>query len=126
MKNWLLAVAAVGEALTGLVLLVYPPVVIKLLFGTDIAGIGELTSRFAGIALIALSVACWPYAALRSLYGMLTYSVLVTLYLLWIALTGEWIGLLLWPAILLHAVLTLLLARDSFKSREDETVVKAR
>ena len=60
MKNWVLTVAAVGEALTGLVLLAYPPIVIKLLFGADIAGIGVLTSRFAGVALIGLGVACWP------------------------------------------------------------------
>ena len=37
MKN-LLAVASVGEAITGLVLLVYPPIVVRLLFGAEIVG----------------------------------------------------------------------------------------
>jgi hypothetical protein len=110
MKHRVLAIAAAAEALTGLVLLVYPPIVIKLLFGTNIAGIGEVTSRFAGIALIALAVACWPCApASRALCGMLTYSSLATLGLLYLALTSEWKGALLWPAIVLHAILTLLL-----------------
>jgi hypothetical protein len=38
--NKLLAVAAAGETATGLVLLVYPPIVIRLLFGAEIAGAG--------------------------------------------------------------------------------------
>ena len=54
MKNSVLAVAAAGEVLTGLVLLVYPSIVIKLLFGADIADIGVVISRFAGVALISL------------------------------------------------------------------------
>jgi len=112
MKNWVLAVAAVAEAVTGLALLVYPPIVIKLLFGADVADVGLVVSRFAGIALIALGIACWPSAAAsRAICGMLTYSSLATLGLLYIALSGKWNGPVLWPAVLLHAVLTLLLVR---------------
>jgi len=75
MKNRLVAVAAAAEALTGLVLVVYPLMVIKLLFGAEITGIAVVISRFAGLALIALGVACWPYGfASRALCGMLTYS----------------------------------------------------
>jgi hypothetical protein len=46
--------------------------------------------------------------------GMLTYGALVTAYLLYLALGGERIAPLLWPAVVLHAVLTLLLARAWF------------
>ncbi len=56
----LLALAAVGEAATGLVLLAYPPIAVRLLFGAEIAGAGVVMSRFAGISLIALGLACWP------------------------------------------------------------------
>ena len=116
----LLALAAVGEALTGVVLLVYPQIVVNLLFGADVSGIGDVTSRFAGLALIALGVACGPFkSASRALSGMLTYSSLATLYLLYLALRGKWKGPLLWPAVVLHAVLTLLLARAWFKPQED-------
>lgn len=66
MKNRLLAVAALAESLTGLLLFIYPPLVIKLLFGRDIAGVGLLVSRFAGITLIALGIACWPCATVSS------------------------------------------------------------
>jgi|SRR5882724_9097848 len=116
--KWLLALAAVGEAVTGLVLLVYPPIVIQLLFGAEIAGAGTVMSRISGIALIALGIACWPGGGVsRALCGMLTYSALGMLYLAYVGLAGGLTGVLLWPAVVLHAVLTLLLARAWFSVR---------
>ena len=38
MKKILLALAALGEAATGVVLPAYPPIVVRVLFGTEIAG----------------------------------------------------------------------------------------
>jgi hypothetical protein len=49
---------------------------------------------------------------------MLTYGALVTLYLAYLGLTGEWVGTLLWPAVVLHAILTALLARAWFQLRK--------
>jgi hypothetical protein len=119
--NKLLAVAAAGETATGLVLLVYPPIVIRLLFGAEIAGAGIVMSRIAGIALIALGLACWPSdAAGCGICGMLTYSLLAALYLSYVAIAGELVGILLWPAVVLHAGLTLLLTRGWFKEKSGE------
>ena len=59
----LLAFAALAEAATGFVVLVYPPIVVRLLFGTEIAGAGVLVSRIAGVSLVALGLACWPVAS---------------------------------------------------------------
>jgi len=39
-------------------LLVYPPIVVWLVFGAEIAGAGILMSRIAGITLIALGLGC--------------------------------------------------------------------
>ncbi len=116
----LLAVAAAGEAATGLVLLVYPPIVVRLLFGAEIAGAGVVMSRIAGMSLVALGLACWPGRdagshADRALQGMLSYSLLATLYLGYLGAVREWVGILLWPAVTAHAVLTFLLARAWFK-----------
>ena len=102
------ALAAAGEAALGLVLLVYPPIVVRLLFGADIAGAGIVMSRIAGIALTALGVGCWPGPAL---VGMLTYSAVVTLYLAYVGFAGGLTGILLWPAVAIHTILTFLLAR---------------
>ena len=112
MKNWLLALAAIAEVATGLALLVAPALVGRLLLGAELTGVAVPVARVLGIALIALGVACWPGPALL---GMLTYGVLVTLYLLYLGIRSEWVGPLLWPAVVLHAVLTLLLARAWFK-----------
>ena len=112
-----LVVAAVAEAATGLALLAYPPIVVQLLFGAEIAGAGILASRVAGISLIALGVACWPSGEVKqALLGMLIYDLLVTLYLIFLGLGGEWVGVLLWPAVAAHAVLTALLAQAWLKN----------
>jgi len=101
--------AAVGEAGTGLALLIVPSLVGRLLLGEELTGIAIPVARVAGIALIALGVACWPGTPL---VGMLTYSAAVTLYLAYVGFAGG--GILLWPAVALHVVLTGLLARAWF------------
>ena len=111
----LLAIAAVAEAATGLALVVVPSLVGQVLLGTDLSGVSIPVARVAGIALIAPGVSCWPRC--RPLDGMLIYSLLVTLYFIWLGHNGEWVGILLWPAIAAHALLTAflihaLLARD--------------
>jgi len=106
--QWALVVAATGEALTGAALLLAPSLVGQLLLGAQLAGIAVPVARVAGIALIALGVACWPG---KASIGMLTYSAAVTLYLAYIGLAGGFAGALLWPAVVLHAILTALLGR---------------
>ena len=112
----LLTLTAVAEAATGLALLVAPSLVARLLLGTELTGVSIPIARVAGIALIALGVACRPGAT--ALCGMLTYSVLATIYLGYLAIDGQWVGPLLWPVVALHAVLTLLLAAAWFKARK--------
>lgn len=118
LKNVVLAVAAALEVATGVALIAYPPIVVQLLFGVDIDGIGIiiLMGRLTGIALVGLGVACWPRsAAFQQLYGMLTYGTLVMLYLARIGIRGAPVGMLLWPAVAAHAILSALLVVARFK-----------
>ena len=115
MKNWVLAVAAVAEVATGMALLIVPSLVGRLLFGAEFTGVANPVARVTGIALIALGVGCWPGST--ALCGMLTYGALVTLYLAYLGVIGEWVGKLLWPAVVIHGILTVLLARAWFQSR---------
>ena len=71
--------AAVAEAATGLALLIVPSLVGQLLLGEELIGIAIPVARVAGIALIALGIACWPGPPL---VGMLIYGAAVTLILL--------------------------------------------
>lgn len=107
MINKVLILAAVAEAATGLALLIVPSLVGHLLLGVELTGVAVIVARVAGIALISLSIACWPGTPL---VGMLTYSALVTLYLAYIGFAGGFTGILLWPAVILHVILTVLLA----------------
>ena len=102
----ILVIAAVSEAATGVALLVIPSFVGQLLFGAELTGIAMTVARVTGIALIALGVACWPGTPL---VGMLTYSAAMTLYLAYVGFADGLIGILLWPAVVLHMVLTSLL-----------------
>ncbi len=100
--------AAVGEASTGLALLIVPGLVGRLLLGEELTGMSIPVARVAGIALVGLGIACWPGTPQA---GMLTYSAAVTVYLAYLGLTSASTGMLLWPAVVLHVILTVLLAR---------------
>ena len=109
-----LVLAAVSEAATGFALLFVPSLVGRVLLGEELTGVAIPVARVAGIALIALGVACWPVTPLA---GMLTYSAAVMLYLAYLGLAGGLSGVLLWPAVVLHMILTALLARGLLQRR---------
>ena len=110
----IMAVACAAEAGTGLGLLVVPSLVVGLLLGSGPLGIAIVISRVAGIALIALAIACWPDAgatgSAKPYIGMLTYNALAALVLAQVGLAGATSGILLWPVALLHLILAVLLA----------------
>ena len=110
--------AAVGEAATGVALLIVPSLIVRLLLGEELTGIAIPVARVAGIALIALGVACWPGTPLA---GMLAYSAAVTLYLAYLGFAGGLSGILPWPAVVLHVILTALLILASTSDKETKT-----
>jgi|SRR5271165_4683498 len=115
MKN-VLTFAAVAEAATGLALVITPSLVAHLLLGEQLTGIAIPVARVAGIAVIALGIACWPGPPL---VGLLIYSVLVMLYLAYLGFVGGLTGVLLWPAVVLHLILTALLTREVARMPRD-------
>jgi len=115
--RWALVLAAVGESVTGVALLVVPSLVGRLLLGEELAGVAVSVARVAGIALIGLAVACWPG---KALFGMLTYSAAVTLYLAYVGFVGVFTGILLWPAVVVHVILTVLLTRAFLSGKESK------
>lgn len=107
----LLKLCAVLEAATGLALVIVPSLVGQLLLGAELAGVAVPVAQVLGIALIGLGIACWPGTPRC---GMLTYSAAVTLFLGYVGCTGRFGGILLWPAVIAHAILTALLIRATF------------
>ena len=127
MMKKVLLFAAVAEAGTGFALLIVPSVVGRLLLGVDLAGIAIPVARVAGLALIGLGIACWPGPPRA---GMLTYSAAVTPYLAYLGYAEALAGAFLWPAVGLHAILTILLAwaaatdRGSFDTVPEASVLQ--
>ena len=118
MKKYVLALAALAEAGTGVILVAYPPIMVRLLFGAEISGTGVIMTRIGGIALIGLGVACWPGdSAIQQIYGMLAYSTLAMLYLIRIGIAGTTIGMLLWPGVVAHIILVALLVVALFRNK---------
>ena len=117
----LLVLAAVLEGVTGLALMIDPPVVARLLLGADVSGVGAAVGRVAGLAMLSLGLACWPFHGLASghapaLLAMLTYNFLVACYLIYLGIGGQFAGVLLWPAAAIHGLLTILLVREWFRA----------
>jgi hypothetical protein len=111
----LFLVTAVVEIATGLALLALPAVVLASLLGIQ-AAVEEtlVVSRIAGAALLAIGVACAlarddarSPAQRGLLVGILTYDVLVALLLAYAGLAVQMAGAALWPAVVLHTLLTI-------------------
>jgi len=106
----LLSVTGALEMATALVMVAAPSVLVELLLGVVPGTLAGVTvSRMAGVALLALSVACWlaredaeSRAARGLVAAMLLYNVAVVaiLVLAWTSL--GLIGIALWPVVLAH------------------------
>ena len=109
-----LVAAAVEPAATGLLLIINPVLFGRLILGAELSEPGQALGRLAGIALIALGLACWPvppnYPA-SAIGALLIYNLLATLYLMHLGVGRRLVGMLLWPAVVLHSVLAILIVR---------------
>ena len=105
-----LVFSATTEVGTGLVLLIAPELVARLLLGVELTGVGPVLGRAFGVALMALGLA----PAVRTLF---IYNALIALYLASLGARGQASGVLLWPAAALHAAVALLLIWTGRKTK---------
>lgn len=104
--------------LTGLVTVISPSLFCRLVLGVDLAVSGPALGPLAGIAMLGMGLAAWPapkraYRPTRVLRALIAYNVLATIYLTYLGAGGLYVGILLWPAVALHAVLSVLLVYAS-------------
>jgi hypothetical protein len=110
----LLELTAIIEGSTGLALLVAPSMVVLLLLGSPLeASTGVTLGRVAGAALLALGVACGlardetqSVAARGLIIAMTVYNVGAVVVLGAAGIGARPVGVVLWPAVILHAVMT--------------------
>jgi hypothetical protein len=106
---------AVIELGAGLALVCFPSATAELLVGVPLEAAPALTvARVGGTGLLALGVACWlargdtQSSAARGLVAaMLLYNVAAVAVLGFAGIGFGLHGLALWPAVVLHAVMTL-------------------
>jgi len=119
--RWVTTAAAVEAAATGLILLVSPELFGRLILGSELPEPGQALGRLTGIVLLGFAFASWPDPSARSVArAMLAYNLLATLYLGYLGylgIVGKPVGVLLWPAVVLHMLLTVLLAADRVAAR---------
>jgi len=109
----LFIVTAVSEAGTGLVLLVSPALLAAILIGAPFETLADsVVGRVAGAALLTLGLACWlarndeqSRAATGLIVAMLLYNVATVLVLAFAGLGWRLLGVGLWPAVVLHALM---------------------
>ncbi len=107
LQKFVVTAAAWLEIVVGIALLTVGDVACHLLFAATIEGVGILLARFAGIGLFALGVACLPSRATgfhrSAVLGLFIFNLGVAILLAWAGIATMFRGVLLWPAVLLHA-----------------------
>jgi len=94
-------------------LLAVPSFVVRLLLGAEISGASIPLGRVAGLALLALGVACWlasydtqSCAARGVVSAMVLYNLGAVLVLGTTGIRSQPVGIALWPAVVLHAAMS--------------------
>ena len=95
---------------------------VRLLLRAEISGAAFPLGRVAGVALLALSVACWlasydeqSCAARGVVSAMVIYNLSVVLVLGAAGIQSPPVGILLWPVIILHAAMGALCVAPLFR-----------
>jgi hypothetical protein len=112
-RKLFLGLTALLEAPLGLLLLFLPSLPLVVLLGLESAALETLfVGRVLGAALLAIGVASWmartdalTSAQLGLLTGLLIYDATAAILLVFAGTVLKMIGVILWPAVALHAVL---------------------
>ena len=112
-KRFVIMAAACLEIVVGAIFLAAPDLPCRLLFAVAPEGVAIPLARFAGVALLGLGIACLPSKLAGSsrgaVLGLLAFNVGATVFFAWVAVATGFRGLLLWPVVILHAVIAIAL-----------------
>lgn len=101
--------SAIAEVITGLAMFVAPLFVVGLLLGDGLGPTGIAVARILGIGLVSVGVAGWQSqdqdSRLAQRAGLCFYNVGAGMLLVVLGTNGGMNGILLWPAVGLHALI---------------------
>jgi hypothetical protein len=109
LRKSIITMAAWLEIVVGGVCLTAPAVPCLLLFAAKPDGVAIILARFAGIGLFTLGISCLPSKATgtrqRAILGLFVFNLGVAVLFVWVGVATTLRGVLLWPAVALHAVI---------------------
>jgi hypothetical protein len=117
--------AAWVEVIAGPAFLIVPDLACRLLFATRLDVIGIILTRFVGIGVFSLGIACLPARARTSnrhpVLALSAFNAAAAILFAWVGINTALRGVLLWPAVVLHAgiaaaLLPQLLARSEIEA----------
>jgi hypothetical protein len=108
-QRFVVGTAAWLEIIVGAFFLALPEVPSLLLFGAKPEAIGIALGRFAGIALVALGLACLLSrdggSRRNVVVGLLAFNAGVAILFAYLGIATTLHGFLLWPAVILHTII---------------------
>jgi len=112
-QRYVVEAAAWLEIVVGAIFVTVPNIPCALLFGANPENIGTALARWIGISLFALGIACVPHQAGEprhtAVLGLFVFNAGVSILFAWVGTVATVHGFLLWPAVILHAVIALAL-----------------
>ena len=123
LTKWTVVAATAELIVVGLVLLVRPQLFAWLVYGAEFSDAGKALGWLTGIALLVLALATWPTPAAisdptSSVRAPFVYNLLTTIYFVFVGIGGRLTGILLWPAVVLHAIVSFALGRAWFSANK--------
>lgn len=113
MKRSVIIAVAIFEIAVGVCFIVVPNVLCRLLFATALEGFSVVAARGVGVVLLGLGVACLPskleVSRRGAVLGLLVLSVGAAILFAWLAVTTPFRGVLLWPYVIVNAVIAAVL-----------------
>jgi len=100
--------AAWLEIVIGTFFVAVPNLPCVLLFAAKPEGLGVPLARLAGFGLLALGIACLPTSTTgsrRGVVGLFVFNVGAAILFAWVGVATTLRGILLWPAVFLHAAI---------------------
>ena len=120
-QRYIVKAAAYLEIVVGAIFITVPTIPCALLFGANPDNIGTPLARWVGVSLFALGIACLPRKAtepLRStVLGLFVFNAGVAILFAWVGAVATVHGFLLWPAVILHAVIAVALLPQLLNTR---------
>lgn len=117
MLRKLLVFTSVMEILVGLSLIIIPSVIVEMLFGINLSESVYILGRLSGIILLCFGIACLPFKEnseynnyTPSVRAMMSYNFLASVYFFFLIFSTKTVGILLIPAAILHAAISIYFA----------------